>query len=359
MFDLAVFSSFWPKGLLLSKRLAEQGLKVCYVDCQQEEPSPFGLFLGEFELEQKAFLQSVGKLTQQEEGFSLLSSQGCWSFQETEHQILKPYFSCSPEDGFNKRWLKCLSQNLMSCVFEGNDFSLNKKGQDFFSNYYLFRLVQKKKKQFAESLPNIQFEQAPLNQIRYSPEEQAFFVNKTLLKSKSFFWFVDSYDLFSVFSSQMSSRKRPATPHWQWTSFAFEGEVTDYASVIPSHFVSLHQLSWPWTHSNLLSVFCDNLSWEVWARQPYGQSNPDLETSIQTHLNQLFKGAVFFQPVSQKKKRSFLVYSKEALNQKKNPFSFLPKNVLIPKECAFLTGDLVGHLKQEIQWAESKEWMHD
>ncbi len=348
MFDVTLFSSFWPKGLFLSQQLSKQGKKVCYVDLQQEALAPLGVFIQENPKE-KVFLESLGLLLKQNEGFCLLSCEGGWSFQEIDWQNMSaPLFQNfkNKELGdFKNHWLSFLSKNLMSRVFEGNHFIASEEGLDFFSDYFLFEMTLKQKNQFKLDYPDIHYVETSLENIQVLQEKSqaSFSIKGENIESHQFLWLADDVSLLSLFSSN-----KIISPEWEWKSFSFEGNLDNYGDIIPSHFVSLKDLSLPWTHDNLLSVFYRDPHWEVWFKQAYSREDEDLLELILNHLNQIFKEAVSFKVIPKKYLKSFCIYGEDKLKQK----TVLPKNVMLPSVKDVIQGDLLSQLKFERQLLE-------
>ena len=349
MFDVTVFSPSWPKGLFLSKKLSEQGKKVCYIDLKQESLPPLGVFIQENHYEEKVFLESLGFLSKQAGGFCLLSPEGSWSFQEMDWKNRGMDLFQKAKEGrlgdFKSHWLSFLSKNLMSRVFDGNHYFFQKESLDFFSDYFLFESTARQKNEFKMANPNITYLEASLGDIKVTQEKSISFftVRDEGVESLQFLWLADSESLSDLYSLGKTS-----SPEWQWKSCSFEGNLGDYEDIVPSHFVSLKDLSLPWTHDNLLSVFYRNSQWDVWFKQVYIREDEDLLDLILVHLNKIFKQAVPFKPVSKKKKASFCIYGTDKI-QKKNIVS---KNIVLPSLTDFIQGDILHQLTYEKQLVE-------
>ncbi len=354
MFDLTVCSPFWPRGLFLSKKLSEQGKKICYIDLKQEALAPLGVFIQENDHEERGFLESLGFLLKQEGGFCLLSLEGFWSFQELDWQNMStPIFQKAKEKAFGdfkSHWLASLSRNLMSRVFEGNHYLLSRESLDFFSDYFLFEFTAKQKNEFKIANPEINYLETSLEEVKVTLEKNlaSISVKNKEIKSRKFLWLADDRSLLNLCSSH-----KTVSPEWKWKSYSFEGNLGDYEDIIPSHFVSLKDLSLPWTHDNLLSVFYRNSIWDVWVKQVYAREDEDLSDLILIHLNTIFQKALSFKVIPKKKLASFCIYGENKLQQK--PLALT--NITLPNIANSIQGDLLHQLKYEKQLLETGDFL--
>ena len=194
MYDVTIFSDLWPKGLLASKLLAEQGSKVCYVQLIPQNQNPFGILLNEYDQEQKYFLEEAGQLLKQKEGICVISPEKTYSFQETSHFNN----SFNPEDGFSTNWLNFLSKGLMSQIYENNDDDFT-EGLDFSSDYFLFKDSEFKRKEFRNKYKDITYLKLKSNDIQYFKKQKTFAVSGQQIASKKFIWLAKPEILYEAF----------------------------------------------------------------------------------------------------------------------------------------------------------------
>jgi len=342
MFDVTVCSSFWPKGLLLCKKLSEQGKKVCYINFQQENDLPIGVFLKEDDQAEKVFLESVAHLYQQDGGFCLLSPKGYWSFQgmDFDQMSLSSLFQnlkTNTFSNFTNHWLTALSRNLMSRHFQVNSQFGSDMRLDLFLDYFLLEFTSKQKKQFKEEHSKITYIEASLEDLRWDIEKSyaTCFVNDQKVQSHRFIWLAREEGL-SNFCVSLNKN----LPEWEWQSVSLEGNIGNYKNIVPSHFVSLKNLSLPWTYDNLLSVFFRHPYLEVWFRNKYATDDKEMLDLIVAHLQPIFKNGVTFQIRNSKKRKSFTIYGDSQHLYKLD----MPKNICLPP---IHSGDLLNHLKYE------------
>lgn len=341
-YDAVIFGS-WPKGLYLAEQLSKQGRSVCYVELPFKPLPPIGLFL-ESE-EERVFFESIGVLNKQKEGFSILTPEGNWSFQESS-------FVKFQKAGEPDNWLDMLSYNLMSPVFEYNNFKSSKSQLNFFSDYYSIALSVRKKKAWKEK-SNWDWESVNLkSQLNWS--EDSFFINNEQIKAQHIICLNESdSDLFSP-----ALLKNPLPPDWKWSQFNFSGKLGVYNAVVPHHFVYINNLSLPWTHDNLLSVFCNQDSWEIWLRLPARDLSEEEKTemihSLTSSMENHFKGTSF--KFIKSEIEGFAVYGREKLKHTNQFSSSCPfkqkKSFLFKDEDFFPQVDLAHHLKGEQRMLE-------
>lgn len=341
MFDSVVFAP-WPRGLSLAKKLSEQGRETAYVEILPRLKNPFGLFLNEDLKEEKAFLESLGFLSQQEGGFCLLSYEGVWPLQDMRdmadrHPVLKNQWHKEAFTNFKDHWLAYLSFNMAGRVFEYNNSEFSTKGIDLFSDYFLFEPFFKKTDQFQIEHPQITFYKVPLKEISFQQKGFNFFIQNRLVKSKKYFW-------LSGLPCPAFKKDSKFKPHWEWSSSLFEADFGNYDEIIPSHFVSIQNLFLPWLHHNLISVFQKPGQVEVWTRQTYKKKQKSLLKELEAHLSSLFPG-VAFSPVQQGVSQSFFIYGPEHFTKIED--EELAKKLYMESFQDFPQGDLASAIHAE------------
>lgn len=312
-FDITIVSS-WPRGLYLCTKFQKAGKKVCYIETPSESRQPDTLFLDESFQDQKSFLLSQGFLEKQKGGFSIISEQGVWNFQETEtvesnHSTLQFYRQGKRNGEFKKTWLSFFAFNYKTRFFEYNNSLFSQKPLNLFLDHYLFKPSIEKKREFKENNPKIYWLDGTASHLEV--KENKVFLNSHLHKSERVFFF-----------NRPSYKKH--TPFWQWDCFVFYGDLKDYVKIVPFHFVILNRIFLPWTHSNLLSVFRKDQEWCVWVRRSFYMNSDEIERlkeEILQHLQNLFK--IPFRFVKRKKdKPGFVAYGEESFLDLKKEYPF-------------------------------------
>ena len=341
MFDAVVFAP-WPRGLYLAKKLSEQGRETAYVEILPRLKNPFGFFLNEDQKEEKAFVESLGFLSQQKGGFCLLSSEGVWPLQDMKdmsdrHPVLKNQWNEEAFKSFKEHWLAYLSFNLAGRVFEYNNSEFFTQGLNLFSDYFLFEPIFKKTDQFQADQPQITFYKILFKEIDFHAKGFDFLIQNQLVKSKKYFWLSD-------LPCPAYKRDSEFKPYWEWSASLFEADFGNYNETIPSHFVSIQSLFLPWLHHNLISVFQKIGQVEVWTRQTYGKEQNPLLKNLETHLSSLFPGASF-SPIQKGASQSFFIYGPEHL--KKIEDEELAKRLYVETFQDFPQGDLASGIQAE------------
>ena len=320
--DFVIISS-WPNGVYLSRKLSEISNKVCYIDIQNSPHRPMGVFLEEGKGEERGFLESLGTLERQGGGFCLLSEEGVWRFQEEGSERLK-------STGPFRHWLSCFASGFMAPVFESN-YQGFFSPLNLYSDYFLFHPHLKRKARFQSSHSNIRWLSDPSNgngiQIR---GEKLFFSGEAFSLDKV----MELGENALKITSPSSDSHLP--PDWEWVSFDFSADLKNYRDVVPSHFVSINRLLFPWTHDNLLSVFHRGERFEVWCRQPFRawdkKDEGELIFHIQVHIQKIFPG-VSFQFLRKRSSAGLFVYGQ-------NSFSGLEESLI-------LQGNLMEQIRTE------------
>ena len=325
MFDVTVVSP-WPQGLYLCWKFKKSGKKVCYIETPSSSHQPVSLFLDESgEEDIKSFLLSQGFLEKQEGGFCLVSEQGVWSFQETDSldPVLNNYREGKKAGLFKENWISFFAHSYKSRLFEYNNSCFSGRPLNLFGDYFLFKPSFEKKRQFREDNPDISW--LEVNSSELKNQNSGLFIKDSSHNSKKNFLFHQpSYET--------------CLPDWLWDHFVFEGDLKDYEEVVPSHFVMIHQIPIPWTHSNLLSVFRRQKEWDVWFRRPFRADSKEkekLKKEIVCHLENFFKIPFCF--VKEGERSGFAVYGEESL-------------AVLKKQCPFVIRwqeDLVQQLQME------------
>ena len=243
--------------------------------------------------------------------------------------------------------MTAFSRNLASRFFEGNSQFFSEESLDFFSDYFLFEQSLKKQEQFQKENSNITYIKTSLDQIKmHKKKSRALFTNhKTTLESSRYLWLADGGAL-----SKIADLKPVVTPDWEWRALFLEGDLGAYSEIIPTHFVFLKDLSLPWSHDNLLSVFYRNPYWEVWFRSAYNAKDKKVLDLILNHLQ-----AAFSVPFQWRKQTPFppaYIYGKESLGS----FKKLPENIICPQE---IQGDLFHQIQYEKQWLKQGVFKND
>ena len=282
MFDFAVFS-FFPKGMYLAEKLSQMGCKTAYIELLPKRKSPFGFFVEEDFKEEKSLLEQVGFLFRQEGGFCLLSPKGVWPLQDMrdmagKHPVLANQLRTNSVANFKHSWLSFLSLNLLGKIFEYNNSQFADKGLNFFSDYFLFEPSLEKISCFQKDHPEIAF---------YSvlPENISFESDKPVA-AKKFLWLVEPH-LFPL------PDKKNRSPLLAVDSSFFKVDFSGYEDTVPTHFVSIKDISLPWSHDNLLSVFHHKGRMQVWMRVPFRAQPQFFVQGAKKHLLTFFKDGSF------------------------------------------------------------------
>lgn len=323
--DFVIISS-WPNGVYLSKKLSEISKTVCYIDIQNSPHRPMGVFLDEGSEEERRFLESLGALEKQEEGFCLLSEEGVWHFQEEGSPV-----QFKVQNNSQREWFSFFSSGFMAPVFESND-QMFFKPLNLSSDYFLFYPHFKKKMEFSSSDSNIRWLSHPAGKGLELKEEK-------LCLSEESFPLEKVIELGKNASKVLSPHFLPRfVPDWEWVSFDFSSDLRGYENIVPPHFVCINQLLFPWTHDNLLSVFHNRGMFHVWCRQPLGNWNrgdeKELILNIGIHLQKIFP-EVLFQFLKKGPSAGLFVYGQESFSCLEEPY--------------ILQGDFMEQIKNEVK----------
>ena len=117
-FDSLIIAD-WPRGLYLVKQLNAKGKKTAYLEITPYLKKPFPLFLDESK--EKNFLENLGFLSFQEEGFCFLSPEGVRFFKQKDQnktqEDLKFKTSFLKKSFLKDNLFSYLGQNLAGRVF--------------------------------------------------------------------------------------------------------------------------------------------------------------------------------------------------------------------------------------------------
>lgn len=338
MSDIAIFAK-WPRGLYLAKKLSEEGHKINYIEVTPREKNPFGIFIDQEDKEIKELFESLGFLFQQEGGFCVISPQGIWSLQDMglmsdRLKVLKN--KRKDELLFKDCWISHLSLNFAGKVFEYNDSEFSDQDLNLFSDYFVFKSSVKKWDQFQKDHPQISFYSALSEEILF--EENL--LNFSLKGTKTF----KSQEIIWLLSPSIPHLKgtKPVSGCWRWQSYFFKLELGDYEGIIPSHFISLGNVFFPWSHDNLLSVFYESGVLEVWIRSPYKTSQRSFEKEIRKHLQLVFPGGSL-DFVERKPFFGPFVYGPESLSSP----PLKKKGLYIEDMNSFYQSDLASEIQSE------------
>ncbi|MCY4321125.1 MAG: hypothetical protein OXC37_01785 [Bdellovibrionaceae bacterium] len=310
-FDSLVFAD-WPKGLYLAQKLALKKQKVAYVECLPRLKNPFGIFLNENDKSLKLFLENLGFLSQQEGGFCLISPEGVWPLQERKiianriPTIKNLSHPLQNKASFKTYWLSYLSLNMSSKIFKDNDSVLKNKRVNLLDDYFLFEASPKKIEEFKTKFNYISFFSAPSKSILFKKNKASLELeNKTLNADKIY--------CFSSPDRISEDLKLKNKNHWQWQAFYLKADFSKYTQIIPTHFVFLKNIYWPWCYDNLLSIFHRQGLLEVWMKINSTEKLSRFKEQAKKHLNDFFKGCQL-KTINKDFKKSFKVYSEEFLN---------------------------------------------
>ena len=347
-FDTLIVAD-WPKGLYLAQQLSLKGQKTAYFYQRPVIKNPLGLFLNESDTKEKAFFNSLGMLEKQEGGFCLVSPKGVWPLQKKALPKAKTPFS------FDKDFLFYLSHNLAGKVFEFNDSVFCEQNLDLFCDYFLFYPDFKKIQFFKQQYPQLYFFEKPDWDI---PSQNLKFpknLDKNPLQLSSFIdnpkpslvaWLKEFSAHRILFFKDQIPQTQPV--YWQWQAFYYEVDFKDYKNIIPSHWLCIKNLLFPWCEDNLISVFHKNQRAEVWMKLKPDGDKKLWQKKARLVLESFFPG-VSFKPLDQEPLKSFCVYGKESL-QLKNKQE--PKTEAFAKLKDFFQGDLGSEIKNEIRYFE-------
>jgi len=339
-FDSLIIAD-WPRGLYLAKELSTKGDKTAYLEITPYLKRPFPLFM-RGESQEKAFLEKLGFLSLQEEGFCFLSSGGV--FLAREQTLKEKLKSLSKNRAFNKSSLQeslfsYLENNLAGRVFQFNDSYLSQDKLNLFSDCFLFEPSFRKKQDFQKN--QISFLSMSLDQLYLSviPKEIS---SKQVYQSQTEFLIkkhlgLSAKNLFCL-SDRLLNLTHPAD--FQWKACFFKADLGAYESVIPEHFVIIKELFFPWCYDNLLSVFQKKGVLELWMRLPFEREETEFIKKAQQNLEDFFPGA-YFQFKKQELLKSFYVYGKEILNSYDSPLTKNSKD--------FFQASLCQDISHEIQ----------
>ena len=331
-FHSIVFAD-WPRGLYFAQQLAFKGQKVAYVEIIPRFKNPFALFLNDSFKEEKNFLESLGSLYRQEGGFCLLSPEGVWPLQDRKEMGLasskESSLSLKDRKSFQKNWLSYLSLNLAAKVFEYNNSVLTDQVLDLFSDYFLFEPLVKKLEHFKKSNPNIYFLKAEIQDISIQEDKCVF---REL-----------SADNFFCFSSRITHPQKTFKAYWQWQVHSSEADFAGYQHIIPSHFVCLKNIFFPWCYDNLLSVFQKEGIVEIWMKLKLAKDQSAFIEKAKQTLEAFFPG-VHFNRINKASSKSFYIYGEESLDFKVKSSQ---TQSYIENFSDFFQGDLVSEIRNE------------
>ena len=338
-FDTLIFAN-WPRGLYLAKQLALIGQKVAYVELLPRLKNPFALLISENE--QKEFLESLGFLSLQKGGFCLLSSEGVWPLQEMKKMkerlaAIHNFTSSLDEESlfsFKDNWLSYLSLNLSAKVFDSNNSIFRNKGIDLFADYFLFEPSAKKIENFKKNHSNIFFEATLKKDITFKGQPVQLSLKDTILTAKKT---VCLTPLDRILDISESSYKAC----WQWQAYYLEVNFRNYKETVPSHFIFLKNLFFPWCYDNLLSIFHREGILEVWMRLKPKEDPLHFINQSEKNLKDFFKGC-HLKYINKPIAKSFKIYGPDRLN-----FNFSKQNIYIENCKDFFHGDLISEIQSE------------
>ena len=337
-FDALILAD-WPKGLYLAKQLSLTGQKIAYIEYLPRLKNPFALLISESK--QKHFLENLGFLFEQKDGFCLLSSEGVWPLKKMRdmNEKLAPIknFSSSLKENylfsFKDNWLSYLSLNLSAKIFENNNSTFKNNGINLFADYFLFEPSHKKIETFKKKHPNIFFETVQKKEVSFKNQQvQVSLKNKTLKAKKTFC--LTSLD-------RILDTSHPYKTHWQWKAYYLEVNFRNYKKVIPSHFIFLKNLFFPWCYDNLLSVFHREGILEVWMRLNPKEDTLYFIKQSEKNLKDFFVGCNL-KYINKPLAKSFKIYGSNSLN-----FNFSKQNTYIETNKDFFYGDLISEIQSE------------
>ena len=339
-FDSLIFAD-WPRGLYLAKQLALTGQKIAYVEClpRLKKPLPF-LSNQKF---QQEFLEKFGFLSKQKGGLYILSPEGIWPMQEmkdmtdrlTPIQSLTQAPTIKNKDSFKDNWLSYLSLNLAGKIFQDNNSSFTNTGLNLFADCFLFEPSPKKIKEFQNKQSNISFWTAEEQALSFKKQVSVSVKDKTL-SAKNFFCLSDP----SRVSAELKIQIKPT---WQWQAYYLTANFFDYKDTIPSHFLFIKNIYLPWCYDNLLNVFYQHGTLEVWMKLKPDETSNLFINQAKDHLTDFFKGSRL-KLTNKARSKSFYIYNEECLKLN------LPKeNIYIESSSDFFHGDLGSELLNEQQ----------
>ena len=339
MFDYLIFAN-WPKGLYLAQKLAEKNQKVAYVEQLPRLKNPFPLFLTNDS--QRKFLESLGFLSKQKEGFCLLSPEGVWHLQDMKtiknrHVPIQNFnsdFNKKTPLTFKDNWLSYLSLSLTAKIFENNNSVFQNKGVNLLNDYFLFEPSAKKTETFKNTQTNISFLSAQKASLSFKNGQAIISLKEKNLTAKKII-------CLSLPKKISTDFKLNETAYWQWQAFYLTAEFHDYKEVIPSHFIFLKNVYLPWCYDNLLSVFYRQGVLEVWMKLKTKESSEQFIQQAEKHLKNFFKGCDL-KIMNKTFTKGFKVFGKEKLN-----FNFHKKGLYIENYMDFFHGDLANEIQNE------------
>ena len=339
-FDFLIFAD-WPRGLYLAQKLALKDQKLAYVECLPRLKNPFGLFLNENDKRQRKFFENLGFLSQQEGGFCLLNPEGVWPLQDMKivkkRQTPIQNFSCSFTEeappSFKNNWLSYLSLNLSAKVFKDNNSIFTNKGLDLLTDYFLFEFSAQKIEEFKKRHSNISFFTAQEKTISFKRQQNTLSLkNKTLTAKKMYC--LNSPD-------RISTELKLDKTCWQWQACYLTANFEGYKEIIPSHFLFLKNIFFPWCYDNLLSVFHRQGVLEVWMRLKPEENSMRFAKQAEKHLKNFFK-TDNLHLINKAITKGFKVYGEASLN------SISPKTRAYIENCTdFFHGDLASEIHNE------------
>ena len=354
-FDSLVIAD-WPRGLNLAQKLVAQGKTTAYLEISPYLKQPFPIFISE--LKDKVFLESLGFLSQQEDGLCCIHSDGVLFLKENLHNLYKKekrsgfkFQSTSlNQSHLTENLLSYLKRNLAGRVFKFNDSHLSQEELPVASDLFFFEASLRKKKDFEKNNPQIQFFKIGLEAFQKKSKS---YLAKDHLKTSFYLQQehlneiqnqLDALDISTrnifCLSDRLMNFILPQKASFQWQACFFSADLGTYEPSLPEHFLIIKQLLFPWCYDNLMSVFQRKGLLEVWMRLLLDKDSSEFVKKAQKNLESFFPGASF-QLVKYEPLKSFYVYEEDFVSSATPPFCYLQNS----KD--FFQGSLMEDLKKE------------